>query len=492
MFNFEKISASKLAASPSVERVVEFSPPGVETENIAKVLSLAVDGKAISVTAFDGYADVEGRANFKLVYVDAEGVPKGVDYNADFSVKVEGDISADDILLSKIEIVETDVTADGSLLLSAVIDVSVNTVKRCEFEALTEAEQCYKTLKKALIPEFIATKTSVLQVYDEISVGEVESILLVDSSVIIRKATAEDNLVRVEGTVYASVTFAESGEIKAKTLEIPLSDEIAVDGVRAGDKVSADAVIRNSRIVLQGVTGDNIIRYESDAAITLRVFRDRETELIGDMFMLTNEVDIKRAKNSFVCLDDCKYFSERVSGTAVLSDNRAAARDIIALPYARCYTSRADSSEDGLTVEGLVNTDIIYRDENGYNSVRAEIPFSVTLPGDFATGVKVSCCIEEIAARVKRDREIEVNLTLGIQACEYTECEAEYICEVELGAEKEQNTSALSLYIVSDGDEMWDVCKALTATPEEILKQNPTLTLPLADGERIIYFRSLA
>mgnify|MGYP002895369124 FL=1 len=62
---------------------------------------------------------------------------------------------------------------------------------------------------------------------------------------------------------------------------------------------------------------------------------------------------------------------------------------------------------------------------------------------------------------------------------------------VEVGEEKEQNTSALSLYIASEGDEMWDVCKALTATPEDIMKQNPALSAPLSEGDRVIYFRSL-
>ena len=61
-----------------------------------------------------------------------------------------------------------------------------------------------------------------------------------------------------------------------------------------------------------------------------------------------------------------------------------------------------------------------------------------------------------------------------------------------MGEEKERNDSALSLYIVSEGDEMWDVCKALTATPDDVLAQNPSLSLPLAPGDRVVYFRTLA
>ena len=59
------------------------------------------------------------------------------------------------------------------------------------------------------------------------------------------------------------------------------------------------------------------------------------------------------------------------------------------------------------------------------------------------------------------------------------------------GAEKEQNTAAISLYIAQEGDTMWELCKALTATPDEIMGQNPALTVPLKEGERVVYFRAL-
>ena len=82
MFSYEKFNASNIIDAPAVERVVEFSPSGVDAANIARVLSLAVDGKVISADAADGYANVAGRVNFRLVYADRDGVVRGVDYNA--------------------------------------------------------------------------------------------------------------------------------------------------------------------------------------------------------------------------------------------------------------------------------------------------------------------------------------------------------------------------------------------------------------------------
>ncbi|MDE5601376.1 MAG: DUF3794 domain-containing protein, partial [Clostridia bacterium] len=246
---------------------------------------------------------------------------------------------------------------------------------------------------------------------------------------------------------------------------------------------------------LQGVTDDNVIKVEGEVQFKVQAFRCAQAEVVDDMFTLTNEVALTRESASYVCFDGCGFFSENVSGTAVLGDNKAAVLDINALPYARCYTSKSYVDEDGrLVVEGIVNTDIIYTDENGYNSVRTEVPFSLAISSlqRFSKMVKVCCTVEDISARARREREIDVQLRLGVEVCGYSDVTVDYISAVELGEEKPQNKSALSLYISNKGDEILDLCKALTAMPEDIMAQNPTLQFPLSEGERVIYFRSIS
>ena len=99
--------------------------------------------------------------------------------------------------------------------------------------------------------------------------------------------------------------------------------------------------------------------------------------------------------------------------------------------------------------------------------------------------------MEDVRVKARRG-ELELEASVGILLTRCVCADAEYISSVTVGEEKELNTSALSLYIVSEGDGMWDVCKALTATPEDIMKQNPSLELPLSAGDRVVYFRSLA
>ncbi len=495
MFDFEKISASKFYVSPSVERVVEFSPPNIDMENVAKILSLAVDAKCVNIDVYDGYANLDGRTNFRLTYLDKDGAPKGLDYNADFSMRIDGEFVAGDNAECEIRVVETDVQANDTLRLSAVLEVSVCAIRRDEVEMLVGADDCYKTMKEIYVPKFLATKTSNAPFDDEQNVGvEVSSVLSVSSACIVKEARAIESGAMAKASVFATVTYMEGDEIKQRDFEIPLEEEFVLDGVEENDTVKIVANVKSAKVILQGVTDDNVIRLEGEIQFKVWAFRCQKESIVGDVFMLTNEIKVETKNAEYTCFDGCGFFTERVSGTAVLGDNKAPANEVSALPYARCYTTRAYVGDNGnLEVEGVVNTDIIYTDENGYNSVRAEIPFALSIQSEMPLSkvVRVNCKVQNISATARREREFDIALVLAIEVCGFSPLEFDYISSVEVGEAREQNTSGLSIYIANEGDGMLDVCKALTALPDDVLLQNPNLQLPLKEGDRVLYFRRL-
>ena len=492
MFDFEKLSMARFYVAPTAEKVIEFSPNGIDAENILKVLSLSVDAKCESAEAYDGYAEISGRANFRLIYLDKESVARGVDYNADFTARVDGEFVQGDNLSVSLNVAEAEVNAN--LTLSAVVEITVSAIKREEIEALTGAEDCYVTKKTLTLPSFVGTKNTTADFFDDYSVGgEIESVLGVNASVAVKDASAKEDGAEIKSIVSARVAYLKDGEILQHDFEIPLEDELNFDGAREGDELIISAQIKNAKIILQGVTGDNIIRIEGEVYFKIDAVRREEYEVITDVFMLSNETMPTRQSINAQYPVGTTYQEESVSGIALLGDNRPPAEKVVSMPYARCYTVKTQANEDGdIIAEGVVNTDIIYLDENGYNSVRAEIPFALNL-GRAEEGAEYSarCFVVSADAKVRKEREFEINLTLCVCLAKYAETQGEYIASVELGEERAKNSSALSMYIAGDGEEMLDVCKALYAMPDEILAQNPDLSFPLSEGDQIVFFRQL-
>lgn len=495
MFEFEKLSASKLYAAPHVERVVEFSPPGIDMQNISKALSLAVDARCVSVEPFDGYAEVAGRTNFRLTYIDREGNPKGVDLSADFTVRTEGDFAPTDNVSAELTVVETDIEATDELKLSAVLDVAVSAIRREELNVLVGADKCYKTMKDVYLPSFIASKTTSSPFDSEQDAGgEVTSVLSMSTDCIMKKAEATDGGVSCAATVVSTVTYVEGGEIKQRDFKIDLEEEINLEGVQKTDTVRVQPCVKGAKLVLRGVTDDNILCVEGEACFKIQVFRCASHSIVADVFNLENEVSVSSEEANYTCFDGSGFFLEKAGGTAILGDNRPAGIAISAIPYAHAVASKAQTEEDGtLTVEGVVSADIIYTDENGFNSVRTEVPFALSISSvqPFSKQLAVQVQVQQISAQLRREREIDVDMQLAVAVSGFSPVQFSYISAVELGDEKAQNRSGISLYIARGGDSLLDLCKSLTAMPEEILAQNPTLEFPLSEGERIVFFRSL-
>ena len=314
--------------------------------------------------------------------------------------------------------------------------------------------------------------------------------LLADAEAVVTSARAESGKIVAEGKVRAAVTFTEDGEIRTGEIVVPFSEEVLADGVEEGDAVTASVTVRSSGIVLAGVPGANIIRFDGELALRVGAVRCCESDVIADMFMLTNEVELVRESRKFLFFGGMKYATESVSGTASLED-RAPAESVIAVPYARCYAAKAEPVEGGALVEGVLTADVIYRSENGIESVRAEVPYSVEIEGDLGADVRATCFVESVKAKARRG-ELDIEAEVGILLSGVRSVDAEFISSVAVGEEKERNDSALSLYITQEGDGMWDVCKALTATPDELIAQNPALSDPVTPGTRVLFFRSLA
>ena len=60
---------------------------------------------------------------------------------------------------------------------------------------------------------------------------------------------------------------------------------------------------------------------------------------------------------------------------------------------------------------------------------------------------------------------------------------------VEVVGEKQKNTSAISVFFASAGETIWDACKALGVSEEEILRFNDNLPNEFTGEERVVVFR---
>jgi hypothetical protein len=286
---------------------------------------------------------------------------------------------------------------------------------------------------------------------------------------------------------FATITYVEEGQIHTSTFLVSSDESVAIENIMPGDKVYILPHVKSSKVVLAGVTGQNILRFEGEISASIQCTRYVEQEVVDDLFMLTHHTTIQRENISLTALTATSFFKERVYGEADLPDCENGS--LIGVPAVTAFVAKTVYDED-LNVEGIVTTEIIYSSKGELKSVRAEVPYSINLIGDFTNKSVTRVSVIDVNVKIKNNIA-EINLLLALEIASFAENSLCYISNVELGEEREVNTSGLSMYVAKDGDTMWDVCKALTATPEQIMAQNPALTFPLKQCDKVIYFRQL-
>ncbi len=231
-----------------------------------------------------------------------------------------------------------------------------------------------------------------------------------------------------------------------------------------------------------------------EALVTLKVcsYLTKRTSVVKDVFMLDREVAVERNKFEYSQFDRTLIFDDKLTDTAKLSESRSAVREILSPVNACNNVARVWAESGKVFVEGLISSTVIYSDENGFNSVKVEVPYSTSFNAD-VTGketLKASGVVTEIVPKIKRDREIELAAKLNFKVESSTLHSLNVITNVTEGEIKPVNDSTVSVYVVSEGDTVWDVAKAFSASPDKIMSQN-NLTQPLTAGQRIVYFRAL-
>ncbi len=485
MFRYEKIDAISTSFLTPIERVVEFTPRGAD--GIATVLSLSVDGKVLSSTACDGYADVSGRADFTLIYLDYDGNPSSANYNADFNVRLDGDVHPTDKLSIELKAVEWNVSSKDILTLSAVVQVHGTAMKVLPLNMLSGADNSFVTTKTVTIPTMIESTTYSFPVDEETTVGEVEKVLSLSTKCSLTHTKVGDKQVDMTVDTIATITYMEGGGIHTTSFLVSSDESVSVDNIARGDKVYILPQVKYGKVVLAGVTGENILRFEGEIGVSIHALRYEDKEVIEDLFMLTHNTEVERNEVDIMAFVGTGFYKERISGETTLPDCESAT--LIGVPAVTAFVAKA-IYDDGLTVEGIATAEILYHTGDTVGSARAEVPYSINLIGDFTDKNIARVTVLDVTVKIK-GATAEINLLLALEISSYTNHQITYINEVQLGEERPVNTSALSMYVAKEGDTMWDVCKALTATPEQILAQNPTLTFPLKQCDKVIYFRQL-
>ncbi len=464
---------------------------------VGKVLSASADVTVTAGEVFTGEARYSGKANFRVLVLDGDGICRSLDYVAEFSDKLVGDgITAQTQPILDCRVLDTDIVlaTEHEIKLACVAQVRLTAVSGEDVRCLTAGGEGIYTHDDRLDYTRLSCRGSESHSFsDTVAMPNVDELLFCEPRCCVFKRIAGSDNVGVEGVIVSDFTARQGDTVMSVRAETPFTAELAAAGAHSSDVCNVTATVRACQAELIGGENSTVAcSYTVDFAYC--TFTEDVANPVCDAFSVTNELLISGEAVKMPVPVCEETFFERVEGKVTLDDNMPAADRILATCGSRLNITEAVAGDGKLTVEGMASSSVVYCTEDGQKaSAAVELPFSITVSASLKDGDKVVAkgIVTAVTVKVRRDGELDIKADIAVEYSATREEVKYVISELSIGEERALPTGAVAIHIARKGETLWDAAKALGTTPENVLLQNPGITLPLSGGERVVTYRCL-
>ena len=484
----------RLAAGQAVVEA-RLLPAGYTVE---KVLSASADVTVAAGETFTGEARYNGKATFRVLLLDGDGVYRSLDYVAEFSDKLTGSgITVNTQPFLSCNVLDTDIVlaTASEIKLACVVEVCLMSVVTEQLHCLSDGGEGIYTHDDRLNYTRLSGIGHESHSYsDTISAAAADEILFCEPRAFVVKRIPDTDCITVEGIIVNDILVRCGEQVSSVRTETPFTAQLTAAGTKQSD--ICEVTVRVEQCGVELVTGENAaIACDYTLAFDYMAFTEDAENPVCDAFCVENELLIEGRTVTMPFPLGAETFFERVEGKITLDEAMPAADKISAACGSRLSITGAFASEGKLTVEGMAAMGIVYLSEEGQKaSAAVELPFSITVSAPLKEGDEVHArgCVTNVEVKVRRSGELDVKADIAVEYESYRP-ESKYLIEnIAIGEAHSLPTGAVSIHIARKGETLWEAAKALGTTPENVLLQNPDLTLPCAGGERVLTYRCLS
>jgi hypothetical protein len=478
-----------LSVELSSQSVVECKFP--QSSQITEIIATYPQVSLLSCEVSSGRVTYGGRLILTVVYIDENGKLCRMQKGVEFSHYADDEsLAPAQTATCQLTCEHTHIKRDGSsYVIAIVVGAKIATYSRSERNYVTECDGA--VIKAENVNFFTAVPFSgESEVEDDFDADSVADVLMPSAKVLISSAQCRTGEVAVEGEIYLSL-FALRGDLPiCMDRVIPFKTSVYCEEAVVGTVARVVTEIKDLNVTasVDEDKGKCAINFVCDLALNGVFYTFEEVPAVVDAFALDNQLNITTERQSALICDDIKVYSERVSGVAVTKGKLDYTCNLraVARPEAQ-FNYIAESGG----VEGSINAVLIYEQGGEIKSTEIDLPFAITLNG-VANGdqyVDVAVAVCGVTVKQRAEGEMEAEAVLKISATVSGRVEVNYVSTIEEGDAVVANDSAISVYLPTAGDDLWQLAKRLNRTPDDVVSCNPDLTFPLEGTERIVIYR---
>lgn len=501
--NYEKVVSSFRVKLGSTQSIVECKLPLNDGNGLVKVLCANAKAYISNSEIISKEVAYNGYVGFQVVYVDETGLNQGMDYTAEFkdTFGLENETQGVPIIECGVVDVKYNIVG-GEVRITAVIETHIDAIVNTSLNVLVGFNDEKTFVKNEMLDyyTFMGTASERFEVGADFEIKDsVQKILSLCPSVYIEKVSLNNKFLTINGGLLIDVSYISDEDksiLRTYKSQINFTQEVA------NENINDDSVVQSViNVMLNDIKVTTSLDANSamvNAVIPLQysgfVMNKNSIDVVTDIFNLNNELNVNYESVELFNSLNSDFYEEKISGETTIDETLPFIDEVSGVCSNNVIVANTRVIENGILVEGIASTSVLYynRELNTTTSVEVEIPFSKELdykniPADYVPVISVA--FGDVDAKGKRGKEIEINGRLYFFVQLYKNDNGAVISAVEIQDEKIEDDCVLSIYIVKDGDTIWDIAKEMSVSPDMILEQNPDLELPLKAGDKVVVYK---
>lgn len=226
--------------------------------------------------------------------------------------------------------------------------------------------------------------------------------------------------------------------------------------------------------------------------IAIRIYEEEKLEIISDIYGVSKEITTVTHRANL------RRLLSRVTGKTKVTDHiHVSGGTVLQLLHSEGSVSLEQRStvENGILLQGNVLVKVMYitgEDESPYGSVQARIPYQYTLevpdiaPEDMG---EVHGEVEQLQATMLDGEEMDVKVVLSFSTVVFQNVPVDLIGQVnvsELDSSKMSSLPGMVIYMVKDGDNLWNIGKKYYVPVDALRELNALESDELKTGQKLL------
>jgi len=500
----ENLNTTKITYAKNLNNIninTSISVPIDSNVNIKRILDIQTYLYDTKADCGNGKAIINGKIGVKVLYIDTDNLTNNVTENQSFSETYSNQAITSDCVLniSNYTITNSVLSTEGSLKIS--FEVVINPIEYVNLPLNTNNNFENMIIKKSeldsnTIVKFVNTNFEYTGIFE--TKENIAKVLCCNTHYTNLNLTSNENYAVAEGKLYATLIYetTENDEIKIKQITdcFNVKTDINLEGISNDYLLDVNFIVDNSKQnISTDIEDDNtIISVLNSVQVVGVCTKNIKLEIVDDLYSNENEIEINQTSRDFTKLVHAHYLEENVVNEISLTNEETAIDEVVANLEMCTEITNTYLKDETLFVEGIVNSNLMFLDENKeYRSKKCETPFIINTK---IMLTKLDCThstvtIEDCKVKIKRGTIIELEYKLCANICIYEQISKDVVDNIKIGKQLDYSNLDYQIYLSKPNENIWELCKRIKTTHEELLKYNKNLPLELTGKEKIIIKR---